>query len=117
MTEESTIGNVASVGIVGQLEIMVFGIVVTLFSWWLFGGFGYWLWPGLVIVFIGLSELITKQIGIMELRVGMLVTLFGLASYLSFSVHVLMGGYQILSMVVLVIGILLLIRGFMARRG
>ncbi|MHA1964689.1 MAG: hypothetical protein ACXACG_01870 [Candidatus Thorarchaeota archaeon] len=116
MTEESTIQSVKSAGIVGELEILVFGVIISLFSYWLFGGFGYWLWPGLVIVFIGLSELITKQAGKADLRVGLLVTFFGLASYLAFVMHVLLGGLQILSVVVLVIGIILLIRGFMAGR-
>lgn len=116
MTEESTTQSGATAGIVGELEIMVFGLIVLLFCAWLFGGFGYWLWPGLVILFIGLSELLTKKLGKAELRWGLLLTLFGLASYLSFMLHVLLGGLQILSIVVLVIGLILLIRGFMAGR-
>ena len=116
MTEESTTQSVKSAGIVGELEIMVFGLIIVLACAWLFGGFGYWLWPGLVILFIGLSELLTKQMDKTELRSGLLLTFFGLASYLSFMMHVLLGGLQIFSVVVLVLGLVLLVRGFMSGR-
>jgi hypothetical protein len=116
MTEESTTQSGKIAGIVGELEIMVLGVIVLIICAWLFGGFGYWLWPGLVIVFIGLSNLLTKQIGKAELRIGMLLTFIGLASFLSFVPHVLLGGLQIISVVILVIGLILLVKEFMAGR-
>jgi hypothetical protein len=116
MTEESTTQSGKIAGIVAELEILILGVIVLIACTWLFGGFGYWLWPGLVILFISLSELLTKQIGKVELRVGLLVTFIGLASLLSFLPHVLLGGLQILSVVILVIGLVLLIKEFMAGR-
>lgn len=120
MTEESTMQSVKNAGIVGELEIIVFGVVVMLFSAWLFGGFGYWQLPGLVILFIGLSELINKfyktKTDRADLRVGLLVTFIGLAGYLSFVLHVVFGGPQIISVAIIVLGLLLLVKGILAAR-
>lgn len=122
VSEGNTTQRVKSTRIVGELEIIVLGIVVILFCWWLFGGFGYWQLPGLVILFIGLSELINKSLApevgkaSTSIRVGLLITFIGLASYLSFAMYVVFGILQMISVAIIVIGLILLIKGIISGR-
>ncbi len=122
VTEGNKTQSVKSTRVVGELEIIVFGIVVILFCWWLFGGFGYWQLPGLVILFIGLSELINKTLApkvgktSTSLRVGLLATFIGLAAYLSFAMYVIFGILQMISAAIIVIGLILLIKGIISGR-
>ena len=89
------------------------GIVVTIFLWWFFGGFGFWAFPGLAILFLGMGEILFvvyrvttgKKSGLTH---GGLLTLFlGVSMYVSLSGHVMLGTLQMISLLVMGIGILL----------
>jgi hypothetical protein len=99
------------------LTAFVVGIVLTVSLWWFFGGFGFWEWPGLAIMFIGVAEILYKTYvaslhrkGTM-LRAGLFLAFIGLASYLNFSGYFVYGTLQLLSTITTVFGIVLLIAG------
>jgi hypothetical protein len=105
------------------LTTFVCGIVLTVFLWWFFGGFGFWEWPGLAIMFVGVAE-IFYRIYVVSLhrkgsllRAGLFLAFIGLASYLNFSGYFVYGTLQLLSVIVAVFGIVLLLAGsFLAHK-
>lgn len=97
------------------------GIVVTIFLWWFFGGFGFWAFPGLAILFVGIGEIFFvvymvstgKKSGLTHS--GLLTLFVGVSLYLSLAGHVMLGALQMISLVVMGIGILLSVVGAFLR--
>lgn len=104
-------------GIVGVLAVVVAGIILTAFLWWFFGGFGFWTLPGILLLFVGVAETLSRAyIAVADkksttLRMGLVVLFVGLAGYITFAGHVLLGILQMLSIAIAVIGILVFIIG------
>lgn len=102
------------------LTIIIVGIIITAFSWWLLGGFGFWELPGVAILFVGFGEVLysifvagtDKRAPL--LRGGILLMFIGLAGYVSFEGYFLFGTFQILSLIATVIGLVLLLAGFVS---
>jgi hypothetical protein len=98
----------------------VTGIIMTAFLWWLFSGFGFWELPGLLILFIGVAEIfyVIYRTGTAKkstwIHMGLLVLFIGVSGYISLAGHVMLGTLQMISLVVMVIGILLLAIGLIS---
>ncbi|MGA2309180.1 MAG: hypothetical protein ABSG57_06500 [Candidatus Bathyarchaeia archaeon] len=107
-------------GIISGLTTIVVGIIITAVLWWLLGGFGFWELPGVAILFIGIGEVLYKiyVAGTDKrtplLRGGILLMFIGLAGYVSFEGYFLFGTFQILSLIATVIGLVLLLAGFVS---
>jgi hypothetical protein len=101
---------------------IITGIIITVFLWWFFGGFWFGELPGLAILLIGVAEIFYIIYGAITdkkstlLHVGLLVLFIGVAGYLSFASHVMLGILQIASLAVMVIGIILLAIGTISAR-
>ena len=106
----------------GGFAAVITGIIITIFLWWFFGGFWFGELPGLAILFIGVAEIFYIIYGAITdkkstvLHVGLLASFIGVAGYLSFASHVMLGTLQIASLAVMVIGIILLAIGIIAPR-
>ena len=105
---------------IGGFITIITGIIITIFLWWFFGGFWFGELPGLAILFIGIAEIsyiiygaITDKKSLL-LHAGFLILFIGIAGYISFAGHVLLGILQIVSIIAMVIGILLLIIGIIS---
>jgi hypothetical protein len=91
--------------------LLVLGAIVTFLLSWYFGGFGYWNIPGMIILFAGAAVLIyglsspALKTPNPFYRGGLFVILIGLALLVSFLPHLLLGTYQIISLILTVIGI------------
>ncbi len=103
-----------------RFATIITGIIITAFLWWFFGGLWFGELPGLAILFIGVAEVfyiiygaITDKRSTM-LHVGLLALFIGVASYLSFASHVMLGTLQIASLAAMVIGIILLAIGIIS---
>jgi hypothetical protein len=102
--------------------VIITGMVVIVFLWWFFGGFGFWQLPGLAILMAGIAEILYILYKISTGRkstlvhVGLPLLFIGIACYLSFAGHVLLGTLQIMSLVLIVIGIVLLPIGVISSR-
>ena len=100
--------------------VVVTGIIMTAFLLWFFGGFGFWELPGLAILFIGVAEIFytiyMAYVGKKStwIHMGLLVLFIGISIYGSLAGHVMLGTLQMISLVVMVIGILLLIVGIVS---
>jgi len=100
-----------------RFATIIIGVIITVFLWWFFGGFWFGELPGLAILFIGVAEIFYIIYGAITdkkstlLHVGLLVLFIGVAGYLSFASHVMLGTLQIASLAVMVIGIILLAIG------
>jgi hypothetical protein len=99
------------------------GIIITAFLWWFFGGLWFGELPGLAILFIGVAEVFyTVYLAFTDqkstlLHVGLLVFFIGVAGYLSFISHVMLGTLQLTFLAIIVIGLVLLVYGaFSARK-
>jgi hypothetical protein len=102
--------------------VIITGIIITVFLWWFFGGLWFGELPGLAIMLIGVAEIFyisyeafTDKRSTM-LHLGLLVLFIGVASYLSFASHVMLGTLQIISLAGIVIGIILLAIGVISAR-
>lgn len=107
---------------IGGFTIIITGIIITAFLWWFFGGFWFGELPGLAIMFIGVAEIfyityvtITDKTSTL-LHAGLLVLFIGVAGYVSFVSHVMLGILQIASLAVMVLGIILLAIGIISAR-
>lgn len=106
----------------GGFAAVITGIIITIFLWWFFGGFWFGELPGLAILFIGVAEIFYTTYGAVTdkkstlLHAGLLVSFIGVAGYLSFASHVMLGTLQIFSLAVMVIGVILLIIGIISGR-
>jgi len=107
---------------IGRFAIIITGIIITAFLWWFFGGFWFGELPGVAILFIGVAEILYVTYAAITdkkstlLHVGLLVLFIGVAGYLSFASHVMLGILQIASLAVMVIGIILLAIGTISAR-
>jgi hypothetical protein len=105
---------------IGGFAAIITGIIITVFLWWFFGEFWFGELPGLAILFVGLGEILYAIYGAMTdkkstlLHTGLLTSLIGVAGYLSFAGHVMLGTLQIASLVLVVIGIILLVIGIIS---
>jgi len=96
----------------GAIILLVVGALCTLFLSLFFSGFGYWDFPGLLIIAIALGMILTRAFGPRGhgiLSVGVFLLLIGLAGLASFIGFVFLGLLQILSVIMLVSGVILLI--------
>jgi hypothetical protein len=104
--------------VAGGLTTFVVGIVMTAILWWFFGGFGFWELPGVMILFLGVAEILYEvyvantQKRTSLLRGGLFLVFIGLAGYLSFAGYFVYGTFQMLSVIVTVVGIVFLVAGF-----
>lgn len=102
--------------------VIIAGMGAVVFLWWFIGGFGFWQLPGLAILLAGIAEILYILYKISTGRrstlvhVGLPLLFIGIACYLSFAGHVLLGTLQILSLVLIVIGIVLLPIGIISSR-
>jgi hypothetical protein len=107
--------------VMSGLAITITGIIVTAFLWWFLRGFSFLGLPGFAILFIGIAELLhtiyltTTEKTSTLLRAGLLTLFIGVAGYLSFASHVMLGTLQITSLAVIVIGIVLLVAGILRK--
>ncbi len=107
---------------IGGFAVVIIGIIVTAFLWWFFGELWFGELPGFAILFIGVAEIfyaIYKAITEKKstpLHMGLLVLFIGVACYLSFASHVMLGTLQLASIAVVVIGIILLAVGIISAR-
>lgn len=107
-------------GVISGLTTIIVGIIVTAFLWWLLGGFGFWELPGVAMLFVGIGEVLYKMYVTGTdrrtplLRGGLLLIFIGLAGYVSFEGYFLFGTFQILSLLATVIGLVLLLAGFVS---
>jgi hypothetical protein len=106
----------------GGLAAIITGVVVIVFLWWLLGGFWFGQLPGVAIVLAGVAEILHAVLGALTdkrsklLHAGLLVLFLGVAGYVSFASHVMLGTLQLLSLVVLVIGAVLIAIGAISTR-
>ena len=100
---------------------IITGIIITVFLWWFFNGFGFWALPGIGILFIGVAETFYTIYGSTRgekstwIHAGLLILFVGVAGYISFASHVMLGTLQIFSLIVTVIGLMLLAVGIFSR--
>jgi hypothetical protein len=98
--------------------VIVVGIIITIFLWWFFSGFGFWQVPGMAILFIGLAEILYTAYGSVAkkksglLHAGLLLFLVGVAGYLSLMSHVMLATLLVVSLAILVVGLVLVAIGF-----
>ena len=106
----------------GGFAVIITGIVMIVFLWWFLGGFGFWQLPGLAILMAGIGEILYILYKISAGRkstlvhIGLPLLFVGIAFYLSFAGHVLLGTLQILSLVPIVTGIVLVPIGVISGR-
>lgn len=107
---------------IAGFAIIIIGVVLTMFLWWFFGGFGFWALPGLALLFIGVSESAYKLYAANTnrkapmLRGGLVLLFIGAACYFSFASYVVFAMFQMISMILAVIGLLLLVAGLARAR-
>ena len=99
-------------GYASAITAIIVGFVVTLILFFFFAGFGFWALPGMLIIFagiaVGLNTLLSASVPNPNstLRSGLLVLFLGLGAFLSFMPHVLLGTFQIMTLVLTVIGVI-----------
>lgn len=92
---------------------VVTGIIVTIFLWWFFGGFGFWAFPGLAILFVGIGDIFFSVYRVTTgkksalTHSGLLTLFLGVSMYVSLAGHVMLGTLQMISLIVMGVGILL----------
>lgn len=97
----------------GSIFLIVLGAIVTVVVAWFFEGLGFWSIFGLIILFAGISNIIYGLFSEKlpkpnsTLRAGLLVLFIGLACLISFLPHVLLGTFQIMTFIVVVIGVII----------
>ena len=102
--------------------VTITGMAVIAFLWWFLGGFGFWQLPGLAILMAGIAEILYILYKINTghkstlVQVGLPLLFIGIACYLSFAGHVLLGTLQIMSLILIVIGLVLLPIGIISSR-
>jgi len=107
---------------ISGLVTIIAGAIITGFLWWFFGSFGFWELPGLLILLVGIAEVLYKvfiaQTNQRSARLhgGLIIMFIGFASYLSFSAHIMLGVYQIISLAIIAIGIISTAIGMMTAR-
>ena len=100
--------------------IAVTGIIVAVFLVWFFGGFSFWVLPGLAILFVGIGEILYTIYAVYVgkkstwTHAGLLVLFAGISVYVSLASHVMLGTLQIISFAVMLIGVLLLVVGIVS---
>jgi hypothetical protein len=91
---------------------LVTGIIITLVLWWFFSGFSFLTLPGVAILFIGVAEILYSVYGSLTdkksrwVHAGLLLSLIGVAGYLSLASHVMLAILMIASLAMLVIGLI-----------
>ncbi len=99
----------------GALVLLVVGIVCTLLLSLYFGGFGYWDFPGLLILAVAFGLILSKAFSLDRRGsrgvwlTGIYFVLIGLAGFLSFVGPILFGLLQMLSLLIVVVGIILIV--------
>jgi hypothetical protein len=101
--------------------LVVAGVILTVFLMWFFGGFGFWGFPGLAILLVGVGDVLftlyrtMARKGSRLIHSGFLTLFFGIAMYLSLAGHVMLGFLQMVSLAVVTIGLLLALAGAVTR--
>lgn len=110
--EMSSLGGYAS-----AITVIIVGFIVTLILFFFFAGFGFWALPGMLIIFagiaVGLNTLLSTSLQNPNstLKSGLMVLFLGLGAFLSFMPHVLLGTFQIMTLAVTVIGVIVTASG------
>ncbi|MHA1410912.1 MAG: hypothetical protein ACTSQY_11505 [Candidatus Odinarchaeia archaeon] len=113
-----TSNNVSSASkFYNTIILLIIGACLIIVLSWFFGGFGYWNIPGMIVLFSGFALLIyVLTIPALKntnpyYKGGLFILLIGAALFLSFIPHILLGTYQIISLVIIVLGILVTVYG------
>ncbi len=94
-------------------SFLTLGIILTLFLYLFFSGFGFWVFPGLLVLFLGLGDVLfvsyktATRRGSGLIHGGLLTLFLGIAMYLSLAGHVMLGLLQMVSLGIIAVGVLL----------
>ena len=109
-------------GIARGLTIFIAGVILSVFLWWFFGGIGFWVLPGFAIFFIGIGEILYKlflrNVGGRPgtLRAGVMTFFIGIALYASVATQILLAYMQMISLIVIALGIIITAVGMFLRK-
>jgi len=100
----------------GNVLLISLGIVLVLLFCLFLGGFGYWIFPGMFLVSLGVANTITLYLEKKnssttqnKTHLGISLILIGVSGLVSTIPHVLLGLLQIMSFIVIAIGVIILI--------
>lgn len=104
-------------GYTSAITVIIVGFIVTLILFFFFAGFGFWALPGMLIIFagiaVGLNTLLSASVPNPNstLKSGLMVLFLGLGAFLSFMPHVLLGTFQIMTLALTIIGVIVTVSG------
>lgn len=104
------------------LTVLVIGAILSVFLWWFFGGIGFWMLPGFAAIFIGIGEILYKALlrnaseRSTTLRAGIMTFFAGIALYVSVATQVMLAYMQVISLIVIALGIVGAAAGMFLRR-
>lgn len=108
--------NLFQRGIITIVIGFVFSIILALF----FGGYSFWLFPGLLVISLGVADVLNKVYFIAkgkkskDLWIGMTVFFIGFSGYLSVMTHVMLALIQTITMLVMIIGFIVIVKALIS---
>jgi len=112
MTSAVTSQRTKDSRITNRLAVLVVGVILSVFLWWFFGGLGFWVLPGFAVIFISIGEILYKALlrNVSErsatLRAGIMTFFVGVALYVSVATQVMLAYIQMISLIVIALGVI-----------
>jgi|GEM_PF-2817384 len=104
----------------GAIVKIVVGLTLFVFLATFFGGHSFWLFPGLVVIFLGVIDILNKIYYLAtdsyskSLSTGQMVFFVGLAGYLSIIPHPVLALAQTIAILIMLAGIVLIVRALLS---